>query len=104
MRLRNRYQYQRMAHQSTRHIGNVIIIEARPNKNEMTKLGITVTKRYGKSTLRNRFKRIVREAFRLCRMQLKPGFDLNVKPRNLALTAKMQDVMNEFLRFFALNP
>ncbi|MBA3815315.1 MAG: ribonuclease P protein component [Parachlamydiaceae bacterium] len=90
-----------MAHQSTRYVGDWIVIEARPNKFALSRLGITVTKRYGKATIRNRFKRVVREAFRLCRQQIKSGFDLNIKPRNLANTAKMQDVMGEFLRFLA---
>lgn len=92
-----------MAHQSTRYVGDWIIIEAKPNKNALTRLGITVTKRYGQATIRNRFKRVVREAFRLCRQQIKLGFDLNIKPRNLANTAKMQDVMGEFIRFLAKN-
>lgn len=100
VRLRTRRQFQRMAHQSTRHVGNWMIIDARQNNNSLTKLGITATKRYGKSTIRNRFKRIVREAFRLCRHKLKAGVDLHVKPRNLAHSAKMQDVLGEFIQFF----
>lgn len=100
-RLRSRYQFQRLAQQATRYVGDWIIIEARPNKNALTRLGITVTRHYGKATIRNRFKRIVREAFRLSRQQIKPGFDLNIKPRNLANGAKMQDVMSDFIRFLA---
>lgn len=104
VRLRTRRQFQRMTHHSTRHVGNWIIIEARQNNNSLTKLGITVTKRYGKSHLRNRFKRVVREAFRLCRLQLKPGIDLNVKPRNVAYNAKMQDVLSELVCFLGQKP
>lgn len=100
MRLRTRRQFQQMSHQSMRHVGNWIIIEARQNKHALTKLGITVTRRYGKAVQRNRFKRIVREAFRLCRQQLRQGVDLNVKPRNLAYNAKMPDVLSELIRFF----
>jgi len=93
-----------MAHHATRHVGNWIIIEARPNKSTLSRLGITVTRRYGKAHMRNRFKRVVREAFRLCQQEIKSGFDLNIKPRNLANTAKMQDIMGEIIRFLAKHP
>lgn len=102
LRLRTRRDFQRMAHKAQRHVGNLLIIDARANYTQNTRLGITVTKRYGKSHTRNRFKRIVREAFRLCHGQLAQGLDLNVRPRSAACNAKMQDVQAEFLRLLAL--
>lgn len=78
----------------------MLIIDSRPNRNSITRLGITVTKRYGKAHQRNRFKRVVREAFRQCRLRLPAGLDLNVKPRNGAQQAKPADVQAELLRLF----
>lgn len=99
VRLRTRRQYQRLSHHATRHVGHWVIVDMRSNRNSTTRLGITVSKKYGKAHQRNRFKRIVREAFRLCRLQLQVGFDLNVKPRNGAYEAKPADIQAEFLRF-----
>ena len=102
LRLRTRRDFQRMAHKSRRHVGNLLIIDSRENHTQRTRLGITVTKRYGKSHVRNRFKRIVREAFRQCHGQLKQGMDLNVRPRTAANNAKTQDVLVELIRLLAL--
>lgn len=80
-RLRKRYQFQRVNNNSKRAVGEWIIIESFPNNAGVTRLGITVTKRFGKAHDRNRFKRIVREAFRHCQKDLPIGQDLIVKPR-----------------------
>lgn len=61
-----------------------------------TKLGITVTRKYGKAHERNRFKRVVREAFRLCRHQLPMGLELNIRPRNCVGQLIPADLITEF--------
>jgi ribonuclease P protein component len=114
-RLRTRRQFQRItqgvAHKDyTRYAGSCIVIEARRSPSETTpntslfptRLGITATRHYGGAVARNRFKRIVREAFRLTRLQLKEGLDLNVKPRHLAHTATTQDIIREFIQFLGV--
>lgn len=52
-----------------------------PNGLEHSRLGLSVGKRYGNAVRRNRFKRLVREAFRTNREQLPSGFDIVVIPR-----------------------
>lgn len=45
------------------------------------RLGLSVSKRLGNAVARNRWKRILREAFRLHRERLPAGLDLVVVPR-----------------------
>lgn len=88
-----------MSHHATRHIGQWAIIEFRQQHNHLPRLGITATKRYGNAVKRNRFKRITREAFRLCRHRLCMGIDIVVKPRSAADRATTADLMSELLQF-----
>jgi ribonuclease P protein component len=59
-------------------------------KNQKSRLGITVTKKVGKSVIRNRIKRYCREFFRLNRCIIPGNRDINiiVKKNALAIDSK----------------
>jgi ribonuclease P protein component len=97
IRLRKRRQFQRLANQSKRFVGEWIIVESFPNHIGMTRLGITVTKRFGKAHDRNRFKRIVREAFRCFYRDIPQGFDLIIRPRSKAKEAASANIQADLL-------
>lgn len=99
MRLRTRQQYQRLNQKSKRFTGEWIIVDIQVNHKTSSRLGITVTKRFGFACQRNRFKRIVREAFRTSCVQAIPTYDLSVRPRSNALNATMFDVQQELFDF-----
>ena len=104
LRVRTRRQYQRIAQRPTRHIGQWVIVDVCQSHHSTIKLGITASRRYGIAVERNRFKRIVREAFRVCRSHLQTGVDINVKPRTQAKEAKSGDVLAELLAFLKQSP
>jgi len=80
-------------------VGNWIIVDF--SESSKTRLGITVSKKYGKAHDRNRFKRVVREGFRLSRSQLVEGKDLNIRPRTAAKAAKSADIKKELIRLLS---
>ncbi len=100
IRLRSRSQYLQLSRPEARHAGKWIVVDLRSNGKGLTRLGITVTRRYGKAHDRNRFKRVVREAFRLSQHLLPAGIDLNVKPRSAASQATSNDIYEELIRLF----
>lgn len=78
-------------------IGQLLRVACTPGKRPFSRLGVTVSRRYGKAHQRNRFKRMVREAFRLSREQMPKGVDLNVRPRTAAHNATMLTIQNELI-------
>jgi len=95
-KLLKRYEYVRLFRHSTRLLGKTICVDyllsKRPTK---TKLGITVSTRYGKAHQRNLFKRKVREAFRLIHPNLPENIFINVIPRYKSKFAKSTEIQKE---------
>jgi len=98
-RLRKRADFLCTSRQGKRLVGKFLCIDVR--RAPRLRFGITASKKYGHAPERNRFKRLVRETFRLERANL-PLVECNVIPRERAKNAMQKDISQEILHL--LNP
>ena len=63
---------------------NLLVLYVYRNKKSINRLGISVSKKVGKSVIRNRIKRLIKENFRLNIEEIKVGYDLVFIARNLS--------------------
>ncbi len=73
--------YKILHRNSRRLLGERIAIDLRQGRPSSAKLGLTVSKKFGKAHERNRFKRVVREAFRELLAVLPNDLEINISPR-----------------------
>ena len=69
-----------------------LIVYARENELPFSRVGLSVSKKYGNAVRRNRLKRLYRETFRLTKEQLPKNLDLILIPRG-PTEPKLEELM-----------
>lgn len=81
LRLRKRREFDRVFARKCSVSGSCLIIYACENDYGFPRLGPVVSRKCGKSVVRNRWKRLMREVFRINRNRIQTGVDLVMIPR-----------------------
>ncbi len=80
-RLRTPAEFERVYAQRNRAGDHLLLVFAATNDLPQSRLGLSVSRKVGKAHVRARWKRLLREAFRLHQHELPTGLDLIVIPR-----------------------
>lgn len=78
-----------------------LIMYAAPNHSEVSRIGISVSKKTGNSIVRHRVSRLIREAYRLNKEKLAGGFDLVIVARPAAGNTVFHDIQESYLRLLS---
>ena len=96
VRLLARRDFLRVYDRGLRAPGPSLVVFAAPNGLSWSRLGITVSRKFGGAVARNRMKRRLREIFRVHRNTLLPGLDLVVNVRQGAGAVAFARLQAEF--------
>ena len=80
-RLRRQADFDRVYRNKAYAADNTLVVQGCDNELGYCRLGLSVSRRVGNAVVRNRWKRLIREAFRLQRAKLPASLDLVVRPR-----------------------
>jgi len=92
-RIRKQADFDRVYQARTYAADDVLAINGGANGLEHARLGLSVSRKVGNAVTRNRWKRLIREAFRLSRKELPVGIDFVVRPQKEA-KAEFQAITN----------
>lgn len=99
LRLLRRHEFLEVQRRGRRYRGRYMtVIARRRGLGEPTRLGITASRKVGSAVVRNRIKRLVREAFRIGRHDLPAGLDLVTIARPEAFAANIPSIQKELSR------
>ncbi len=99
-RIRQRREYLVVQRHGRKFVGKHYIFRYLPSKTGAARFGMTVSRKMGKAHVRNRIKRILREAFRLHWPRDTHFLDVVAIPRrDLALPAQLDHAVADLLEF-----
>jgi len=93
--------FKRLYYRGKKSISPQMVLYYMPNRLDCNRLGITVSTKIGHAVVRNRMRRLVREAYRSEEQHCKVGYDIVIVVRSGMLNSNYRKIrfsMNKILR------
>ncbi len=99
-RLRRRKEFDRVYQKGKRLYLPYLKILLLPNKLGYTRLGLSISRKFGKAVKRNRAKRILREVFRRHKKIFPRSHDIVLTPRKEILEKRQEEIVTDLKKIF----
>jgi ribonuclease P protein component len=99
-KLRFNYEFARVYRKGRRVSGRVLTMHYLRRPNRGLRTGVTVSRRLKGAVKRNRFKRLIRESFRLLKPDLESGYDIIIMGRADSSIPDYETVRQDMIRLF----
>lgn len=76
----------------------VLVLYCRKNRQDTSRLGITVGTKLGHAVVRNKIRRHLREIYRLHEAEFIPGYDIVIVARGRSVHTRYAELEKQFLR------
>ena len=94
--VKKNYEFRRLYQKGKSAVGRSMVVYARPNRWGHNRIGVTVSAKLGKATVRNRVRRRFREIFRLNDAQVKQGYDFILVARSRAVAGSYAELNRSY--------
>ncbi len=99
--LKKNYQFQRVYKKGVFRSTKYTVLGFLKNKESKNRLGVSISKKVGKSIVRHRIKRYYKEAYRVLKNDIKEGYDLVLIARKGAENLNYWDIVAELRKIFS---
>ena len=91
-RLRNNREFKKVYDGGKNFWNRNLILYRKRNKLQETRLGITITKKFGNAVTRNRVKRRLKEIYRMNLYRVRDGYDIIIIPKKNVIDLSYEDL------------
>lgn len=102
-RLRNNMEFKKVYNGGKNYWNRNLILYAKKNNMEYTRVGYSITKKIGNSVVRNKVRRRMKEIYRLNFDNLKDGYDLIFIPKRNVVDISYKEMESAMLHILRLS-